>query len=159
MSSKALCLWIRLAAIIVAVCALIIYGFILPTLGQDIAAANPEYALWYWPWLIFLWLMALPVAAIIVYVWKVSAAVKQDEVFTLKTARWVKNSAVLLFADAAFFLLGNIVFSFLADHSPGIMLLALFISMFALVLALLAAVLSRYIIKAAQLQEENEGTI
>lgn len=159
MSSKTLCFWLKAGVIAIILCGLVVFGFILPGLGQSLAAANPEYTLWYWPWLIFVWAVALPLAIITLYVWKVAGAIGRDEAFTFKTAQWVKTSAFLLFGDVIFFMGGNIVFGFLGANHPGVLLLALFISLFALVMALLAAVLSQYIIRAASLQEENEGTV
>ena len=44
-------------------------------------------------------------------------------------------------------------------NQPGMMLLFGVAVIFAVVLALLAAVLSRYLTKAAMLQEESEGTL
>jgi hypothetical protein len=83
----------------------------------------------------------------------------RDEVFTLTVARWIRTSAVLLFADVAFFFAGNLALFALKMSHPGIVLCSLLIDIIGIALALGAAVLSRYITKAAALQEESEGTI
>lgn len=159
MSSKTLCVWVRIAVIAVTICGLTLCGYIIPSWGTDIVAANPEFGHWYLPWLIFLWIVSLPCFSILIFVWKVSGAIKQEQVFTLKTAKWIKISAVLIFADVGFFFTGNLTFLLLGMNHPGIILISLFVDIFAIALAVLAAVLSRYITKAAVLQEESEGTI
>lgn len=121
--------------------------------------ANPEFNEWFCPWLIFAWLFSLPCFAILVYIWKVSGAVISETVFTIKTAKWVKISAVFLLSDAAFVFIGNVALLLLNMSHPGILLFCIIGDIFAFALALLAAVLSRYLTKAAGLQEESEGTL
>ena len=159
MSSKTLCYLIRLSVLATAACALFIALSIIPSWGLSIADANPEFSGWYLPWLIFIWIASVPCFAILIFIWKVSGAINRDEVFTIKTAKWIKTSAVLLFADAGFFFAGNIVFLLLNMSHPGILLLSMVGNIFVIALALLPAVLSRYITKAAELQEVSEGMI
>ena len=159
MSSKTLCYLIRFAVMATAACSLFIALFVIPSWGASIADANPEYAGWYLPWLVFIWTASLPCFAILLFIWKVSGAIKREEVFLLKTAKWIKTSAVLLFADAGFFFVGNVAFLLFQMSHPGILFLSMLGNIFAIALALLAAVLSRYITKAAELQEASEGTI
>lgn len=159
MSSKTLCNMVRFAVIATTLCALFISLFLLPSWGKSIVDANPEFANLYFPWMGFLWVVILPCFVILFFVWKVSGAIKREEVFTFETAKWVRISAVILFSDAGFFLAGNIILSLINMNHPGILLLSMLGDMFAIALALLAAVLSRYITKAAVLQEESEGII
>lgn len=159
MSSKTLCLLVRFATISTALCGCIILVFVLPSLGGALVGAIPELQGWYLPWLIFLWMVSLPCFVVLLLVWKVSGAVKRDEVFTHVTAGRIKTAAVLLFADVGFFLLGNILFILLNMSHPGVLLLSLLLDIIVIALALLASVLSRYITKAAVLQEESDGTI
>jgi len=159
MSSKILCLLIRVAVLATAVCALFIILFIVPSWGNSLVGDYPEFSGWYVPWLSFIWAASIPCFAILVFVWRVSDAIKMDEVFTLRTAGWIKMGAILLFADAAFFFIGNILFLLLDMSHPGVLLVSTLGDIFAIALALLAAVLSRYITKAAELQEVSEGMI
>ncbi len=159
MSSKALCFWVRLAILAVAFCGLLVCAFLLPVQANAMINENPKAAAFVWPWMIFLWVVSLPFFTILVYAWKVSTAVKTDQVFTLKTARWVKTGALLLFADVGLFFLGNAVFAALEMSGPPIVMMSLIIILFGIAFAVCAAVLSRYIAKAAELREENEGTV
>jgi len=159
MSSRTLGSLMRISVIATAICGLFLCIYVIPSWGGSIINANPEFIEWFWPWLIFAWLVALPCFAVLVFVWKVSGAVTQETVFTVLTAKWVKMGAVLLLSDAAFLFIGNVVLLLLDMNHPGILLLSIIGDIFAVALALLAAVLSRYLTKAAVLQEESEGIL
>lgn len=159
MTSKTLGKLMHASVIAAAICGLIICAFVIPFWGEEIIVANPEFGNWFWPWLIFAWIIAVPCFVILIFIWKVSSAVINETVFTIKTARWVKTGAVLLFCDVALLFFGNVILFLCNMNHPGILLLSLIAVIFAVALALLAAVLSRYITKAAILQEESEGTL
>lgn len=159
MSSGTLGRLMRIAVITIAVCGIYLFGYIIPSLGKSIVYDNPEFSGWFWPWWIFAWLFALPCYAVLFLAWKVSGSVRQDKVFTALAAKWVKQGAELLLFDAALLLVGNVVLLFLEKNHPGMLLFSVVGSMFVVTLAIFAAVLSRYLTKAAVLQEESEGTL
>jgi hypothetical protein len=159
MTSRTLGILMRISVIAAAISGLFLCIYVIPSWGLGIVHANPEFSGWFWPWLIFAWLTALPCFIVLIYVWKVSDAVKKDTVFTMLTAKWVKMGAVLLLIDAAFLFIGNVVLLLLNMNHPGILLFFILVDIFIIALALLAAVLSRYLTKAAILQEESEGIL
>jgi hypothetical protein len=159
MSSRTLGSLMRVSVMAAAICGLFLCLYVMPSWGWSMIVINPELSGWFWPWLIFAWLVALPCFAILVFVWKVSGAVMRETVFTFQTAKWVKKGALLLLSDAVFLFVGNVVLLLLNMNHPGILLLSVIGDIFAVALALLAAVLSRYLTKAAVLQEESEGTL
>jgi len=159
MSSKTLCRLLRIAVVATGGSALYIALELIPSLGSHVVHSYPELESLYWPWLIFAWLVALPCFAILGLIWQASGAVKNDTVFTLRTAKIIKAGAIILFADTGFFFAGNVVLALLGMSHPGILLAAMIGDIFAVALAIFASVLARYITKAAALQEESEGTI
>ena len=159
MSSKTLGNLMRISIIAAGLCGLFLCLFVIPSLGKSLIWENPEFSGWFWPWLTFAWLCSLPCFGILVYIWKVSGAVIRETVFTVKTAKLVKTGAILLLLDAAFVFVGNVVLLLLNMNHPGVLLFCIIGDIFVFALALLAAVLSRYLAKAAALQEENEGTL
>jgi len=159
MTSRNLGNLIRISVIAVAISGLFLCFYVIPIWGRSIISANPEFTHWFLPWLIFTWVVALPCFAVLIYIWKVSGAVIQETVFTDITAKWVRMGAILLMADAALVFLGNVVLFMLNMNHPGLVLVCILGDIFVVALALLAAVLSRYITKAAVLQEESEGTL
>ena len=159
MSSKSLRKLVRTATIIVAICGATACFYFLPIIGAHMAVIYPHLAHNYYPWLIFLWITAAPCFAFLVLIWKLSSLMRRELIFTLKTARMVKICAVILFCDIIFFVLGNIVFLILGMNHPVVLLLSVIIAIFVLVITVLVAILSRYLTKAATLQEEVDSTI
>ena len=159
MSSKTLFKLIRSTVIVAVFSGLFAYIYIIPTLGTYLVNQYPDYAHLYYPWLIFLWIAALPYLAVLVLMWRVSGFIGQDKVFTTGTAKIAKVGSILFFGNAGFFLLGNVVFLVLNMNHPIVLLLSFFICMFNVTLAVFAAVVARYITKAATLQEEADNTI
>lgn len=159
MSSRSSGSLMRVSVIVAAICGLFLCLYIIPLWGQSIIFTNPEFESWFWPWLIFTWLVALPCFAILFFVWKVSGAVMRETVFTIQTARWVKMGAVLLLSDAILVFVGNVLMLLLNMNHPGVLLLSVVGVIFVIALALFASVLSRYLTKASVLQEESEGTL
>ena len=159
MSSKTLRTLVRAAIIAVGLCGLAGAGLIIPSLGRDFIRSIPGYSYMFWPWMIFIWLLAVPCFAALVYVWKVSTAIGQEEVFSMKTAKWVSRSALLIFADVGLLFAGNAVFALLNMSHFSIILFSLIISIISMAIGALTAILARYITKAAALQEEADGTI
>jgi hypothetical protein len=159
MSSKSSGSLMRVSVIATAICGLFLCIYVIPSFGQSINYTYPEFSSWFWPWLIFTWLVALPCFAILVFVWKVSGAVMRETVFTLQTAKWVKMGALLLLSEAVLLFVGNVLLMLLNMNHPGVLLLSIIGDIFVIALALLASVLSRYLTKAAVLQEESEGTL
>jgi len=158
MSSKTLCAFVRFSVISAAVCGLILCGYVFPIALPDILGFDP-YRGGTYVWLVFLLMTAAPGFIILIFVWKVSSAVKHDDVFTERTAKWIKRAAVLLLADAGFFAAGNAVLLLIGLSRPNIFFVSILGCLFGVSLALLAAVLSRYISKAADMREEADATI
>jgi hypothetical protein len=159
MSAKALSIWVRLAAVASAVCGLTLCVWVLPAWGRDPFRTFPGFYEHFWPWLIFLWAAALPCFGILILVWQVADSIVRDNVFSRVTAKRISLAAGILLGDIAFFFLGNVVLMLLHMSHPGILLLSILVDMLGVSLAIFAAVLSRYITKAALLQEDAEGTI
>ena len=159
MESKTLASLMKIAVFFTAVCGLFICVFVIPSFGESIIYSNPEFSSWYWPWLIFAWLYSLPCFVVLIDVWRVSNSVKNETVFSLKTAKLVRSGVILLLCDAAFLFVGNIFFLLLNMNHPGVVLISVIIVIFETVAALFAAILSRYLTKASVLQEESDGTL
>ena len=159
MSSKTLCFLVRAAVIAVTLCGVAGCFYILPSVGTNLVLKYPGLAYCYYPWLIFIWIASIPCFTILAIVWIGSSAVVKEQVFTYQTAHKVKITAILLFSDVCFFIVGNIVFLLLGMSHPYILLIAFFADAFGVSLAVLAAVLSRFLTKAAVLQEEADSTI
>lgn len=159
MSHRSLYLWIRAAVIGVAAFGALLCVFIIPSGGKSIADSYPEFAHCFWPWLIFLWATAIPCWAVLYFAWRISSEVKADNSFSKETARLLSHISVAAFIDTAFFFVGNIVIGILFINHPGVLLVSLFVDCFGVVIGLTAAILSRFVLKAADLQEQSDLTV
>ena len=70
MNQKKLSLWLKAIMIGVGICGLIVYLGILPNIGSYLKDSYPEFSAWHWPWMIFLWLTAVPCYAVLVLGWR-----------------------------------------------------------------------------------------
>ena len=159
MNQKKLSLWLKAIIIGVGICGLIIYFGILPGFGSTMHAQYPEFASWHWPWLIFLWITAIPCYTILVLAWKIATNIGEDRSFSADNANLLQYIAWLIAGDILFFFLGNAVFFFLSMNHPGILLVSLLICVIGIAIAIPAACLSHLVRKAADLQEQSDLTV
>lgn len=159
MDQKTLSKWLKTILAGIALCAIALYGWIIPSMGQSIKMANPEFDYCYWPWLIFIWMTAIPCLGVIGLSWKIATNVGLDRSFTDENAHLLKWIAVLAAGDGAFFFVGNVVFMFLNMNHPGIMLASLVVVFVGIAVSVAAAALSHLVKKAAVLQEQSDLTI
>lgn len=158
MSSKALCLIARCSIVVIALCGLCvcvyplpfsaIFSAFFPVVGGDITI---------YIFILFLELSTLPCFFILIVIWKMTNAVKEEKVFTKKVAKQISLCAKILFIDLGVFFIGNIVFAIL--QANAFFLFYLFAIIIGVIVACFGAVLSHYINKAAEIKEEIEATI
>ena len=159
MNQKKLSLWLKAVIIAVGICGLIVYFGILPSISSDLIDSYPEFSSWYWPWMIFLWLTAIPCYSILVLAWKIAVNIGNDRSFSVKNAELLQSIAWLIAGDILFFFLGNVIFLFLSMNHPGIILLSLLICAIGIAVSIAAACLSHLVRKAADLQEQSDLTV
>jgi hypothetical protein len=164
MSSKTLGALIRIAVIFMGLCGIAICAYFLPSAAGGGSIINPDSMDYEKfgrtiPWLIFSWVAALPCFAILGLAWKVAEAVEEEAVFTVKVAKWIKAAAMLIFIDCALFFAVSAIFAVLQMSEPSIAMMSIMVTMFGVSIGIAAATLSRYVTKAARLQEEVNGTL
>ena len=159
MDQKSLSNWIKVILIGVAIGGLIGLTLIIPSLGQDMVAENPEMKNRYIPWLCFAWAVGIPCFTALVFGWKIATNIGKDRSFSYDNARYLKLIAYLAAGDSAFFFLMNIVMIFAGMSHPGVLLASLIITFIGVAIAVAAAALSHLVRKAAALQEESDLTI
>lgn len=159
MKQKGLATWLKVIIIGVALCGLIVYFHILPSIGQSFVDGDESLSVLYWPWLLFLWGTAIPCYTALVFAWKVAVNIGKDRSFSIENANSLKWISWLAVVDVTYFFVGNIVLFFLQLNHPGVMLYSLLVVFAGLAVAVAAAVLSRLVRKAAELQEQSDLTI
>lgn len=159
MEQKALSRWLKFVIIGVGICGLFVYFGILPSCGNSMVAEYPEFANRFWPWLIFLWMTAIPCYAALVFGWKIAENIGLDKSFSKENAKLLEWIARMAAGDSTFFFVGNIVLLFCNMSHPGVVLLSMVIVFAGVAITVAAAALSHLVLKAAALQEESELTI
>jgi hypothetical protein len=160
MKQAALARWLKFIILGVGLCGLVVYVLAIPMLGQALAAAdNGTWSACYWPWLLFIWATGIPCYVALVLAWKIAANIGADRSFSPANAGLLKWISRLAVGDAAFFFVGNIVLWLLNMNHPGIVLFSLLVVFAGVAIAVASAVLSHLVEKAAELQEQSDGTI
>ncbi len=159
MEIKKLARLLQMALIGAAVLGIVVFFVAVPIMGQSIAAANPEYAAAFWPWLIFLWLCAVPCFLSLVPGWRVFGRLAQKNAFCTENGEDMKRIARLAFFDTTLFAVGNAVMVAFNWHHPGFMLMALVVCCCGAVIGVVAQVLGMLVLDASAMREENDLTI
>ena len=159
MNQQKLSAWLKAIIILIGLCGLVVYFGILPGCGSWLHDSYPEFASWHWPWMIFLWITAIPCYAILVLGWKIAVNIGENRSFSSANAGLLQGIAWLVAGDILFFFLGNVVFLFLGMNHPGILLVSLLICFVGFSVTVAAACLSHLVRKAADLQEQSDLTV
>lgn len=119
----------------------------------------PEFSYCYHPWLIFLWILAVPCFIALVLAWKIFKNIEEDHSFCMENADG--SSEDFFFGSSRFsgFVCRKCVVLLLNMNHPSILLGACIVVVVGIGISVAAAVLSHLVRKAAKLQEENELTI
>ena len=159
MNQKKLAVWLKIIVAGIGLCGAVLYVFVIPHLGNNVARDNPEYAFCYWPWLVFLWATALPCYAALVLLWRIAADIGRDRSFSAQNGKRLRVISLLAAGDCLVFFLGNLVFLFLDMGHPGVLLFSLAVIFAGIAVAVVSAVLSHLVAKAGDLQEQSDLTI
>lgn len=159
MTQKSLSKWLKGIILGMAVCGLIIFGVLVPLYGQMLAEEYPEFAYCYYPWLIMLWILAILCYLVLYNGWKITAEIAKDNSFSYENARYLKRICILALAGTVYFFASCLVFFFLNMMHPGALIISLFVDFAGVVIAVVTAALSHLVLKAADLQQENDLTI
>ena len=159
MNHNKLAIQLKSVIIGVAIFGLMVYLWIVPTLGRNIAAMFPEFSHAFIPWLAFLWATGIPCYTALVFAWKIAANIGNDHSFCRENGILMKRIARLASGDGIFFFLGNIVLLFAGINHPGIVIVSVFVTCIAMGIYVAASALSHLIMEAAELQEQSDLTI
>ncbi|MGM9618246.1 MAG: DUF2975 domain-containing protein [Oscillospiraceae bacterium] len=159
MKQKTLARWLKWVLVGVGLCGLALCLWVLPTYGRSLAFRYPEFSYCYLPWLLFLWVAAIPCYIGLALAWRVVRNIEADRSFSHENARLLQYIAVIAAADAAFFFIMNVIYLLLGMSHPGITLLSFVVTFIIAAVSVAAAALSHLVRKAAELQEQSDLTI
>lgn len=111
------------------------------------------------PWMCLIWATAIPMIPALYYSWRTAVNIGKNKAFCTDNAKNLKNIAISSAADTVLVLLGNIIFIAIGISHPSVFLFCMVIELIGLAIFIAALGLSQLIVKAAELQEENDLTI
>lgn len=159
MNQSNLSKWLKFITIAVGIIGAIVFFILLPMIGKDTVKLNPEYTSFYWPWLIFIWVMAVPCYLVLVLFWDICNQIKKNESFSERNIMnliWISRLAIF---DTILCFAGNVVFLVLNMSHPGVLIIFLFVVFSGVAIAIISAALSHLVKKAYMIQDENKLTI
>lgn len=159
MNQSSLSKWLKWIIVVVGLCGLLVYAWVIPSLGKMLLSEYPEFAYCYLPWMILVWITGVPCYVVLVFGWKIAGNIGMDRSFTLENAKLLKRIAVLAVSDTGFFFVMNIIYWLLNMNHPGIVLLSLIVLIIGIAISAVSAALSHLVRKAAELQEQSDLTI
>lgn len=151
--------WLKFITVAVGVIGLIVFLFLVPMLGRETVITNPEYSYCYYPWLIFIWIMAIPCYLVLCFFWSICNQIQKNNSFSVKNAKsliWISSLAIF---NTIFCFIGNVIFLLLGMSHIGVFIGFLFVVFSGIAIAIVSAALSHLVVKASAIQEENELTV
>lgn len=151
--------WLKGILAGVGICGLIVYGAVIPVLGEAMVGEYPEFSGCRLPWLLLIWATAIPCYAALMLAWKIAVNIGADRSFSAENGKLLKGISALAAGDAAFFFAGNLIYLLLGMNHPGILLGSLLVEFLGAAISVAAAALSHLVMKAAELQDQSDLTI
>ena len=149
----------KLASLAAALVGLLAAFVFLPMLASALLEEFPAHQKWYWPCLIYGWVVFAPGFVGLWEFWKICAEIGRDNSFSQQNARSLTRICLLALTMAALLAVGVAALCLLGMGLPALLIAMLgFAAAWALV-ALLANALSQLVRRAAAIKSENDLTI
>ena len=149
----------KLAAVAAAALGLLAAFVLLPALASAMLEEYPAYQKWYWPGLVYCWIVLLPGFAGLWEFWKICVQIGRDDSFSQENARSLFRICLLALAMAALLVVGVAALCLLGMGLPALLIAMLGFAAACALVALLANALSQLVRRAAAIKSENDLTI
>ncbi len=151
--------WLKYITIIMGVMGIVLFFYIIPSIGKDAARTYPEFAYLFWPYLIWAWVVAIPCFIALINLWKISYEISKDNSFCRANSKALQFISRLALFDTILVVTVSIVFFLFNMFHPGFLIASFFIAIIELAISIVSAVLSHWVEKGCKLKEENDLTI
>ena len=149
----------KLAAVAAAALGLLAAFVLLPALASAMLEEYPAYQKWYWPGLVYCWIVLLPGFAGLWEFWKICVQIGRDDSFSQENARSLFRICLLALTMAALLVVGVAALCLLGMGLPALLIAMLGFAAACALVALLANALSQLVRRAAAIKSENDLTI
>ena len=151
--------YLRVIIVGMTLIGLVCCAYVIPELARTFEEEYPEFSYWVMPWLVLIYVCAIPCFAAMGISWKIAVNIGKDRSFTMENSKLFKIYSYLAIGDTTVFLVGSIAFTLLGMNHPGLILVDLLIVFMGLAVFVCTSALSYLVGKAATLQEDNNLTI
>ena len=159
MKQKELAFWLKLIIIGTAICGGIVYAGIIPHFMRYLVEQNSILEKNVLPWLITIWVSAIPCYIVLLLGWLISSNIGRDNSFSIANARHLKWVSYLAVIDVVYYFAVNGIFLLIDMSHPFVMGVALIICFVGTAFSVCSAALSHLVEKASKIKEENDLTI
>lgn len=149
----------KLAALAAALIGLLAAFVFLPMLASALLEEFPAYQKWYWPCLIYGWVVLAPGFVGLWEFWKICVEIGRDNSFSQKNARSLFRICLLALTMAALLAVGVAALCLLGMGLPALLIAMLGFAAACALVALLANALAQLVRRAAAIKSENDLTI
>ena len=149
----------KLAALAAALIGLLAAFVFLPMLASALLEEFPAHQKWYWPCLIYGWVVFAPGFVGLWEFWKICAEIGRDNSFSQQNARSLTRICLLALTMAALLAVGVAALCLLGMGLPALLIAMLGFAAACALVALLANALSQLVRRAAAIKRENDLTI
>ena len=149
----------KLAAVAAAALGLLAAFVLLPAVASATLEEYPAYQKWYWPGLVYCWIVLLPGFAGLWEFWKICVQIGRDDSFSQENARSLFRICLLALTMAALLAAGVAALCLLGMGLPALLIAMLGFAAACALVALLANALSQLVRRAAAIKRENDLTI
>ena len=149
----------KLASLAAALVGLLAAFVFLPMLASALLEEFPAHQKWYWPCLIYGWVVLLPGFAGLWEFWKICVEIGRDNSFSQKNALSLFRICLLALTMAALLAVGVAALCLLGMGLPALLIAMLGFAAACALVALLANALSQLVRRAAAIKSENDLTI
>lgn len=118
----------------------------------------PPFEQTYYYWAAFICIALVPCFAVLVLGWLITNQIERDDTFSIVNSRLLKAVGIISAVDSVFFLCGTIYF-FTLEISGSYFIFQLIAGFIGASFSLVAFVLSKLTVRAADIQDENALTI
>ena len=139
----------KLAALAATLIGLLAAFVFLPMLASALLEEFPAYQKWYWPCLIYGWVVLLPGFAGLWEFWKICVEIGRDNSFSQKNARALFRICLLALTMAALLAVGVAALCLLGMGLPALLIAMLGFAAACALVALLANALAQLVRRAA----------
>lgn len=159
MKQKYLSKWLKVITVITGIIIAVIYFIFIPFMGKDLVNISSKIDYEYWPWLILIWITSVPCYIALVLFYRICIEIGNDNSFSEKNAKLLKEISWLAIIDAILFFVGSLGFSLVWGSNILVIAGALMVVFAGLAIGILTAALSHMVLKASRIKDENDLTI